>query len=119
MDSARVASRRSRCGVDDAQHAMSPASLAASTRRTVPYWPGWKRLPREARDTLFLLAVIAWTVLPHAAHLPAWSLALTALVLLWRGRLALVNAALPGRLVLAAVLIAAIGLTFWSYRTLL
>jgi transglutaminase-like putative cysteine protease len=58
-------------------------------------------------------------VLPHATHLPAWSLALTALVLLWRGRLALVNAALPGRWVLVGVLIAAIGLTFWSYRTLL
>src|SRR6476469_4642826 len=95
------------------------ASAAAAVRRAVPNWPGWHRLPREARDTLFLLAVIAWTVLPHATHLPAWSLALTALVLLWRGRLALINAALPGRWVLVAVLIAAIGLTFWSYRTLL
>src|SRR4051794_22206328 len=94
-------------------------SAAAAVRRAVPNWPGWQRLPREARDTLFLLAVIAWTVLPHAAHLPAWSLALTALVLLWRGRLALVNAALPGRWVLVAVLIAAIGLTVLSYRTLL
>ena len=98
---------------------MNAASLAASTRRAVPRWPGWKRLPREARDTLFLLAVIAWTVLPHASHLPAWSLALTAAVLLWRGRLALANAALPGRWVLVAVLVAAIALTFWSYRTLL
>ena len=26
-------------------------------------------LPREARDTLFLLAVIGWVVLPHVAHL--------------------------------------------------
>ncbi|HEX4232880.1 MAG TPA: DUF3488 and transglutaminase-like domain-containing protein [Caldimonas sp.] len=98
---------------------MNAATLAAKGRNLIPLWPGWKRLPREARDTLFLLAVIAWTVLPHATHLPAWSLALTALVLLWRGRLALVNAALPGRWVLVAVLIAAIGLTFWSYRTLL
>jgi protein-glutamine gamma-glutamyltransferase len=98
---------------------MNAATLAASTRRAMPRWPGWQRLPREARDTLFLLAVIAWTVLPHASHLPAWSLALTALVLLWRGRLALANAALPGRWVLVVVLITAIGLTFWSYRTLL
>ncbi|HEY2562010.1 MAG TPA: DUF3488 and transglutaminase-like domain-containing protein [Caldimonas sp.] len=98
---------------------MNAATLAAKSRGVIPLWPGWKRLPREARDTLFLLAVIAWTVLPHVSHLPAWSLALTALVLVWRGRLALVNAALPGRWVLVGVLIAAIGLTFWSYRTLL
>ncbi|MGZ8260912.1 MAG: transglutaminase family protein, partial [Caldimonas sp.] len=98
---------------------MNAATLAASTRRAVPRWPGWKRLPREARDTLFLLAVIAWTVLPHASHLPAWSLALTAAVLLWRGRLALANGALPGRWILVAVLIAALALTWWSYRTLL
>ena len=30
------------------------------------------RLPREGRDTLFLLGVIGWTVLPHVPHLPAW-----------------------------------------------
>ena len=82
-------------------------------------WPGWGRLPREARDTLFLLAVIGWTVLPHASHLPAWAIALTAFVLLWRGRLALTNAALPGRWVLVAVLLLALGLTYWSFRSLL
>lgn len=85
----------------------------------LPHWPGWSRLPRDARDTLFLLGVIAWTVLPHGSHLPAWAMVLTATVLLWRGRLAVVNAALPGRWVLVAVLMAAIGLTFFSYRTLL
>ena len=73
------------------------ASAAAAVRRAVPNWPGWHRLPREARDTLFLLAVIAWTVLPHASHLPAWAIAMTAIVLVWRGRLALANAALPGK----------------------
>jgi transglutaminase-like putative cysteine protease len=99
--------------------APSAAAAVAESRRVLPRWPGWSRLPREARDTLFLLAVIAWTVLPHASHLPAWSLALTALVLLWRTRLALANAALPGRWVLVAVLVGAIALTFWSYRTLL
>ncbi len=80
---------------------------------------GWRRLPREARDTLFLLAVIAWTVLPHLSHLPLWCALLTGAVLLWRGRLALVNGPLPGRWVLIAVLALAAGLTLWSYRTLL
>ena len=79
----------------------------------------WRRLPREARDTLFLLAVIAWTVLPHLSHLPLWCALLSGAVLLWRGRLALINAPLPGRWVLIAVLVLAAGLTLWSYRTLL
>ena len=78
----------------------------------------WRRLPRDARDTLFLLAVIAWTVLPHLSHLPLWCALLSGAVLLWRGRLALVNAPLPGRWVLIAVLVLAAGLTLWSHRTL-
>ena len=82
-------------------------------------WPGWRHLPREARDTLFLLAVIGWTVLPHLAHLPPWCGVLTAGVLLWRARLAIANAPLPGRWVLVGVLLLAAGLTLWSYRSLL
>ncbi len=97
---------------------MNAPTLAAA-RRFVPGWPGWNRLPREARDTLFLLGVIAWTVLPHAEHLPTWAIVLTALVLLWRGRIALANAALPGRWVLIGVLVIAVALTLWSYHTLL
>jgi transglutaminase-like putative cysteine protease len=79
----------------------------------------WRHLPREARDTLFLLAVIAWTVLPHVSHLPLWCAFLTAAVLLWRAHLALVNGPLPGRWVLVGVLLLAAALTLWSYRTLL
>ncbi len=82
-------------------------------------WPGWRYLPRDARDTLFLLGVIAWTVLPHVPHLPAWCSLLTLVVLLWRAKLALSNAALPGRWVLFGVLLVAAGLTFYSFRTLL
>ena len=88
-------------------------------RAWLPRWPGWRRLPREARDTLFLLAVIAWTVLPHVSHLPVWTTLLTTVVLLWRGRLAIAGGALPSRWILLAVLALAIGLTFWSYRSLL
>ncbi|MDE2296904.1 MAG: DUF3488 domain-containing protein [Burkholderiales bacterium] len=82
-------------------------------------WPSWQRLPRDARDTLFLLFVIAWTVLPHVAHLPLWCSFLTAAVLLWRTRLAVANAPLPGRWVLVAVLGLAAALTLWTYHTLL
>ena len=82
-------------------------------------WPGWRHLPRDARDTLFLLFVIGWTVLPHAAHLPAWCSLLTLTVLLWRAQLAISNAPLPGRWILVVVLFVAAGLTFWSHHTLL
>ena len=82
-------------------------------------WPGWRHLPRDARDTLFLLAVIAWTVLPHVTHLPLWCSGLTGAVLLWRAWLALLGGTLPARWWLVAILAMAAGLTLWSYRTLL
>ena len=96
---------------------MSATASRAAQRRGA--WPGWKNLPREARDTLFLLGVIGWTVLPHVSHLPPWCTALTAAVLLWRARVALTGGALPSRWVLVAVLMVAAALTFWSFRTLL
>jgi transglutaminase-like putative cysteine protease len=79
----------------------------------------WRTLPRDARDTLFLLAVIAWVVLPHGGHLPAWCIGLTALVLAWRARLAVSGGALPGRWTLGAVLLLALGATAWTHGTLL
>jgi protein-glutamine gamma-glutamyltransferase len=82
-------------------------------------WPGWRHLPRDTRDTLFLLGVIGWTVLPHVARLPLWCTLLTALVLLWRAQIALSNAPLPRRWVVVLVLIAVAVLTAWSHRTLL
>lgn len=78
----------------------------------------WARLPREGRDTLFLLGVIAWTILPHLPHLPGWCIALTALVLGWRAQLAVTNGPLPSRWLLVGVLAVALGLTLFSFRTL-
>jgi len=77
-----------------------------------------KPLPREARDTLFLLAVIAAAVAPHAEHLPLWCSAITALVLLWRGVLAWRSAALPGRWTLLAALLLVLGLTLLTHHRL-
>ena len=93
------------------------SSVPAPARRVA--WPGLRNLPREARDTLFLLGVIGWTALPHVSHLPLWCALLTGAVLLWRARLALVGGALPSHWVLVGVLFLAAGLTLWSYRTLL
>ena len=95
----------------------SPFATAAPAR--IALRARWLALPRDARDTLFLLGVIGWTVLPHLAHLPLWCALLTAAVLLWRTRLALAQAPLPGRWMLVAVLLLAAGLTLWSHRTLL
>ena len=76
-------------------------------------------LPREARDTLFLLAVIGWVLLPQVAHLPAWCSLLAFGVLFWRGVLAVRGRPLPGRWWLVALLLAALAATWASHRTLL
>ena len=92
-------------------------ALSATLRRLAP--AHWRHLPRDSRDTLFQLAVIGWTLLPHLAHLPTWCIALTALMLLWRAQLALSNAPLPSRWAVAGVLLVAIALTLWTEGTLL
>jgi protein-glutamine gamma-glutamyltransferase len=76
-------------------------------------------LPRDARDTLFLLAVIAWVLLPQVSHLPLWCSGLAGAVLLWRGWLALKARPLPGRWWLIALLGVTMAATFFTHRTLL
>ncbi|MDH1252568.1 DUF3488 and transglutaminase-like domain-containing protein [Comamonas thiooxydans] len=75
-------------------------------------------LPRDARDTLFLLAVIAWIMLPQVQHTPWWTSAFAAALLLWRARLALTSAPLPNRWVLAGALAIAIGATWATHKTI-
>ncbi len=89
-----------------------------AARMAWPRWPGWHHLPRDTRDTLFLLGVIAWTVAPHVSHLPLWCTLLTATVLVWRAWLAVSHAPLPGRWTLLLVLALAAALTLWSFRSL-
>ena len=76
-------------------------------------------LPRDTRDTFFLLAVIAWVLLPQISHLPLWCSALAGVVLVWRGWLALQARPLPGRWWLIALLALTIAATFFTHRTLL
>ena len=76
-------------------------------------------LPRDARDTLFLLLVIAWVLLPQLNHLPLWCSALAAGMLAWRGRLAFTAQALPGKWWLLGLLALAVGATLLTHRTLL
>ena len=54
-------------------HPVSPRSL----------WSALQKMPREARDTLFTLAVIAWVLMPQINHVPLWCSLLTGSVLCW------------------------------------
>ena len=76
-------------------------------------------LPRDARDTLFLLVVIGVVVLPQIGNLPWWCTGLTAAVLLWRGTLAVQARPLPSRWWRAALLAVTLIATFATHRTLL
>lgn len=76
-------------------------------------------LPRDARDTLFLLAVIAWVLLPQVNELPLWCSALAAAVLLWRGWLAVQAKPLPGKRWLLLLLAMTMAATWLTHRTLL
>ena len=83
-----------------------------------PFTPLFK-LPRDSRDTLFLLAVIAWVVLPQVGNLPLWCALATAGVLVWRGWLAWGSKPLPSRWWLALLLGAALAATLATHKTLL
>ncbi|OBS29766.1 hypothetical protein A9O67_10180 [Tepidimonas fonticaldi] len=76
-------------------------------------------LPRETRDTLFLLGVIGAIVGMQTGHIPVWTSALAAAVLVWRGWIAWRGRPLPGWPWRLALTVAAAGLTVGSHRTLL
>jgi transglutaminase-like putative cysteine protease len=78
----------------------------------------WRAPSREARDTLFMIVLIGWTILPHLMHLPLWVSGLSALVLGWRGWLAWRQSPLPGRMAVLALLGLAAVLTFTAEKTL-
>ena len=76
-------------------------------------------LPRDSRDTLFLLLVVGWIVLPQVNNLPLWCTAFTACVLAWRGWLAVTSRPLPGGWWVFALLVLSLGATLATHRTVL
>ena len=76
-------------------------------------------LPRDARDTLFLLLVIALVLAPQVSRLPVWCSVTAAVVLIWRGAIAWRNARLPRRRWLVLLLVLAVAGTYASYKTIL
>lgn len=75
--------------------------------------------PREVRDTLLLLAVLAWIQALLLGHVPLWASALGAALLLWRGWLAWRQRPLPGWPWRAGLSVAALAATVAQHRTLL
>ena len=82
-------------------------------------WSRLQSLPRDTRDTLFLLAVITWILLPQIEYLPIWCSAMAGIILVWRGVIAWRGQALPSRWWLFVLLIVTALATYFSYRTLL
>jgi len=76
-------------------------------------------LPRDARDTLFLLCVIGLILLPQIENLPWWCTAITAMVLLWRASLSVQGRSLPSKWWRLALLALILGATYATHRTLL
>jgi len=76
-------------------------------------------LPRETRDTLFMLGVIAWVLLPLLDELPLWCKALTAAVIVWRATLAWRGQPLPSKWWRFGLLALAVMATLISYKSIL
>lgn len=99
----------------------SNAAQSANTASPRRAWPVLHRLgtlPRETRDTLWLLFVVGWVIAPLATHVPLWTMPLAYAMLAWRGWLAWGERPLPARWLKGAMLIAVVALTLMSHRTI-
>ena len=78
----------------------------------------FRALPRDSRDTLFLLAVLAWVIAPLTLNLRPWTGAAALGLLGWRAVLAFKSAPLPRRTLRVLALALAVAAVFASFRTL-
>ncbi|MDD2919435.1 DUF3488 and transglutaminase-like domain-containing protein [Rhodoferax sp.] len=81
--------------------------------------PTLSHLPRDTRDTLFVLAVIAWVLAPLSLEVPLWCSLLSAAVIVWRGVLAWRSQPLPSRWWLLGLLALSLVATLISFKTIL
>ena len=77
-----------------------------------------RKMPREQRDTFFILVTLLFILIPHFFYLPVWASAIAVLTLTWRAILARFNMPLPGKVVKTALLIFIIALTVLNYRSI-
>lgn len=73
---------------------------------------------REVRDTLWLIACVAWVLVPLSESLPFWCVASVWSLLIWRTTLTLTGRRPPPRFVLLALMLAAGLSVFVQYRTI-
>ncbi len=81
--------------------------------------PRTTHLPREARDTLFVLVVVGWIVFLQAPYLPVWTTGWATLVLLWRAHGVWRQRPLPGRAWRTLALAISLGGSYLAHGTLL
>ncbi len=74
-----------------------------------------KPATREARDSFFLIGVVALCIAPHLLRLPAWATALALALLGWRAWLAARGAPLPSRWLLLLLLVGIVAATKLSH----
>ena len=77
------------------------------------------QLPRDGRDTLFMLFVIGWVLAPQVGHLPAWCSLMAASALIYRAYLAWHTRPLPSQWLLRGVLVLTVAATLMTHKTLL
>ncbi|MEZ5646522.1 MAG: DUF3488 and transglutaminase-like domain-containing protein [Burkholderiaceae bacterium] len=76
-------------------------------------------LPRDTRDTLFLLAVVAWVLGMQLGHIPWWCSAMAFGILAWRAWLTWRGAPLPGWPPRLTLLLLTLVATWLTHRTIL
>lgn len=76
-------------------------------------------MPRDTRDTLFLLTVIGWIAAMQIPHVPWWCSAMVACVLGWRTSMTLRAKPLPGWPWRLGLLVVTLGATWTTHHTLL
>lgn len=81
--------------------------------------PTMSHLPRDTRDTLFVLLVIAWVLAPLSLEVPLWCSLLSAALIVWRAVLAWRSQPLPSRWWLLGLLALSLVATLISFKTIL
>lgn len=81
--------------------------------------PSFSHLPRDTRDTLFVLTVVAWVLAPLSLEVPLWCSLLSAAVMVWRAVLAWRSQPLPSRGWLLGLLGLCLVATLISFKTIL
>jgi transglutaminase-like putative cysteine protease len=98
---------------------LNPSAPSSAARPMASWLQHLYALPRDGRDTIFLLVVIGWVLVPQTANLPLWCSALSAAILCWRGWLAWGSRPLPSRWWLFGLLGLTLAATLFTHRSVL